>query len=134
MQVKKITAKIRDMVKISLMENGDERIWYNNIELPDEIKALEMKDFHFNTLVDGKIEFQIHFELGVLPKVLPEKKARWHRTAKTIQEENSPRAPVSEPKSVASDQYKITELKATSKPTSQKPKKKAITPTVVCQY
>ena len=81
MQVKKITAKIRDMVKVSLMENGDERAWYNNIEMPDAIKELEMKDFHFHTLMDGKIEFQIHFEQGILPKDFPEKKARKHRNA-----------------------------------------------------
>lgn len=83
MQVKKITAKIRDMVKVSLMENGDERAWYNNIEMPDEIKDLEMKDFRFNVLMDGKIEFQIIFEPGILPNTFPEKKARKRRTSPT---------------------------------------------------
>ena len=81
MQVKKITAKIRDMVKVSLMENDDERAWYNNIEMPDEIKELEMKDFGFRTMQDGKIEFQITFEPGILPKTFPEKKARKRRNA-----------------------------------------------------
>ena len=82
MQVKKITAKLRDMVRISLMEDGNERTWYNNIEIPEEIKVLEMKDFHFNTLTDGKIEFAIYFEPGTLPKVFPEKRERKRRAEK----------------------------------------------------
>lgn len=84
MQVKKITAKIRDMVKVNLMENGMERAWYNNIEMPEEIKTLEMKDFAFNILPDGKIEFDIQFAPGVLPQVFPLKKARNHRSAKAM--------------------------------------------------
>lgn len=98
MQVKKITAKIRDMVRVSLMENGDERAWYNNIEMPDAIKELEMKDFRFNVLMDGKIEFQIIFEEGVLPKVFPEKKGRNHRAAMVADTPAATPAPIPEAK------------------------------------
>lgn len=67
---------------------------YKNIELPDAIKAVEMLDFHFNTHMDGKITFEIHFEEGVLPEVFPEARARVSRTAKTA-------APVAEPEAEA---------------------------------
>ncbi|MDL2318563.1 hypothetical protein LJC74_05755 [Eubacteriales bacterium OttesenSCG-928-A19] len=82
MQVKKITAKIRDMVMVSLMESGDERHRYYNIELPDAIKELEMKEFDFHISADGKIDFQITFDQGILPKVFPEPKARKKRGEK----------------------------------------------------
>ena len=38
-----------------------------NIELPDELKEVEMTDFHFNVHMDGKIIFEIHYEEGTLP-------------------------------------------------------------------
>lgn len=103
MQVKKITAKIRDMVRVNLMENDIERAWYHNIELPDAIKELEMKDFGFQTLVGDKIEFQIFFEPGVLPKDFPEKKARNHRKAKADESKAAVPAPEAKPEAPAQD-------------------------------
>ena len=55
MKTGKITAKLRDMVPVCFMVNGEERKRYANIEIPDEVKELDMLDFHFNTHMDGKI-------------------------------------------------------------------------------
>ena len=48
MKTGKITAKLRDAVPVCLMVNGEEVKRYKNIELPDELKEVEMTDFHFN--------------------------------------------------------------------------------------
>lgn len=45
MKAGKIMAKIRDAVKVRLMEDGKERMMYRNIDLPDAIKELEVMDF-----------------------------------------------------------------------------------------
>lgn len=54
MKTGKITAKLRDAVPVCLMVNGKEVKRYKNIELPDELKEVEMTDFHFNVHMDGK--------------------------------------------------------------------------------
>ena len=82
MKTGKITAKLRDAVPVCLMVNGEEVMRYKNIELPDEIKDVEMLDFHFNVPLDGKITFEIHFAEGVLPEVFPEARTRVSRAAK----------------------------------------------------
>lgn len=82
MKTGKITAKLRDAVPVCLMVNGKEVMRYKNIELPDEIKEMEMLDFHFNVPLDGKITFEIHFAEGVLPEVFPEARTRVSRAAK----------------------------------------------------
>ena len=41
MKTGKITAKLRDAVPVCLMVNGEEVKRYKNIELPDELKAVE---------------------------------------------------------------------------------------------
>ena len=82
MKTGKITAKLRDAVPVCLMVNGKEVKRYKNIELPDELKEVEMTDFHFNVHMDGKITFEIHYEEGVLPKVFPEARTRVSRAAK----------------------------------------------------
>ena len=82
MKTGKITAKLRDAVPVCLMVNGEEVKRYKNIELPDELKEVEMTDFHFNVHMDGKITFEIHYEPGVLPEVFPEARTRVSRTAK----------------------------------------------------
>lgn len=66
MKTGKITAKLRDAVPVCLMVNGEEVKRYKNIELPDELKEVEMTDFHFNVHMDGKITFEIHYEEGSL--------------------------------------------------------------------
>ena len=82
MKTGKITAKLRDAVPVCLMVNGEEVKRYKNIELPDELKEVEMTDFHFNVHMDGKITFEIHYEEGTLPEVFPEARTRVSRTAK----------------------------------------------------
>lgn len=82
MKTGKITAKLRDAVPAFLMVNGEEVKRYKNIELPDELKEVEMTDFHFNVHMDGKITFEIHYEEGVLPEVFPEARTRVSRAAK----------------------------------------------------
>ena len=82
MKTGKITAKLRDAVLVCLMVNGEEVKRYKNIELPDELKEVEMTDFHFNVHMDGKITFEIHYEEGVLPEVFPEARTRVSRAAK----------------------------------------------------
>ena len=82
MKTGKITAKLRDAVPVCLMVNGEEVKRYKNIELPDELKEVEMTDFHFNVHMDGKITFEIHYEEGVLPEIFPEARIRVSRAAK----------------------------------------------------
>ena len=82
MKTGKITAKLRDAVPVCLMVNGEEVKRYKNIELPDELKEVEMTDFHFNVHMDGKITFEIHYEEGVLPEVFPEARTRVSRATK----------------------------------------------------
>ena len=82
MKTGKITAKLRDAVPVCLMVNGEEVKRYENVELPDELKEVEMTDFHFNVHMDGKITFEIHYEEGALPEVFPEARTRVSRAAK----------------------------------------------------
>ena len=70
MKAGKITAKLRDAVPVCFMEDGKEVKRYQNIEIPDSLKELEMLDFHFNVHIDGKITFEIHFEKGALSQSL----------------------------------------------------------------
>ena len=89
MKTGKITAKLRDAVPVCLMVNGKEVKRYKNIELPDELKEMEMTDFHFNVHMDGKITFEIHYEEGVLPEVFPEARTRVSRAAKAAAQEST---------------------------------------------
>ena len=82
MKTGKITAKLRDAVPVCLMVNGEEVMRYKNIELPDEIKNVEMLDFQFNRHMDGKITFEIQYEESVLPETFPEARTRVSRAAK----------------------------------------------------
>ena len=50
-----ITAKLRDAVPVCFYENGSEVTRYRNIDIPDSLKELEIKDFAFNIAQDGKI-------------------------------------------------------------------------------
>lgn len=83
MKAGKITAKIRDAVKVRLMEDGKERMMYRNIDLPDAIKELEIMDFGFDTHLDGKIDFMLHFDKGILPEVFPAIREKGTRKPKT---------------------------------------------------
>lgn len=82
MKTGKITAKLRDAVPVCLIVEGKEVKRYKNIELPDAIKEIEMRDFHFYIPQDGRITFQIHYEKGALPDVFPAPKAKMTRAEK----------------------------------------------------
>ena len=71
MNAGKITAKLRDAVPVCLYAEGEEKARYKNIELPDSIKALEIRDFHFDIDAAGWISFRLHFDQGILPEELP---------------------------------------------------------------
>ena len=71
MNAGKITAKLRDAVPVCLYAEGEEKARYKNIELPDSIKALEIRDFHFDIDAAGWISFRLHFDQGILPDELP---------------------------------------------------------------
>lgn len=96
MKTGRITAKLRDAVPVCLMVEGKEVKRYKNIELPDMLKEIEMTDFHFNVLMDGKITFEIHYEPGVLPEVFPEARTRVTRAAKAAAKIEREAAPVNE--------------------------------------
>lgn len=98
MKTGKITAKLRDAVPVCLMVEDAEVMRYKNIELPDALKEIEMKDFHFNVHMDGKITFEIHYEEGALPEAFPEPRGRKARAAKAeAQAEETTREPTEEP-------------------------------------
>jgi len=82
MKATKITAKIRDAVPVCLYCQGEEQGRFRNIELPDEIKALEIMDFHFDIDATGWISFHLHFEPGILPEELPEPRPQLTREQK----------------------------------------------------
>lgn len=103
MKTGKITAKLRDAVPVCLIVEGKEVKRYKNIELPDKIKEIDMKDFHFYIPMDGKITFQIHYEKGALPTEFPAPRAKITRAEKAAakaakassnQTEPAPEAPV----------------------------------------
>jgi hypothetical protein len=69
--VGKIIAKLRNTVPVCLMENGKETKRYKNIEFPDELKTTDASAFGFVITADGKIEFHLCFDEGVLPEEFP---------------------------------------------------------------
>ena len=120
MKTGKITAKLRDAVPVCLMVNGEEVKRYKNIELPDELKEVEMTDFHFNVHMDGKITFEIHYEEGALPEIFPEARTRVSRaakaTAKAITQESAEimvaEAIEPEPEAAAEESQRADEIPA----------------------
>lgn len=100
-----ITAKLRDAVHVSFMVNGDEVIWYKNIEIPKALKEYPVLRFGFRILAGGKLEFQLHFEEGVLPKEFPAKRERQHRKPKGEVALASAKGVALEPKTVPIAQY-----------------------------
>ena len=72
MKAAKITAKLRDAVPVCIYAEGEEIQRYKNIELPDEIKALEIMDFRFDIDATGWISFHLYFDQGILPEEMPE--------------------------------------------------------------
>ena len=82
MKAAKITAKIRDAVPVCIYAEGEEKARFKNIELPDEIKALEIQDFGFDIDAAGWISFRLYFEPGILPAELPEPRPQLTREQK----------------------------------------------------
>ena len=126
MKAGKITAKLRDAVPVRFMADGEEVKRYRNIDIPDSLKELEMRDFQFDVPVDEKISFQLFFDEGILPELWPEPRAKMTRTEKAVAKataaaeptEEIPEAPavivnidaaisVDEVKSAASDSMEI---------------------------
>ena len=82
MQAKTITAKLRDAVPVRFMESGEEKARYKNIDIPDSLKELEIRDFAFDVVTDGKITFQLFFDEGILPTEFPAAREKVTRAAK----------------------------------------------------
>ncbi|MGS0763063.1 hypothetical protein [Syntrophomonas curvata] len=70
MKAGKITAKLRDAVQNCFMVDGKGVKRYKNIELPDELEELEIKDFKFHVPQDEKFVFHLIFDEGVLPEII----------------------------------------------------------------
>ena len=88
MEMGKLTAKLRDAVPVCLLVEGKEIKRYKNIEIPDELKKLEYRDFKFDVPLNGAITFKIMFEPGVLPEEFPQTRER--RTRRPIPQGTEP--------------------------------------------
>ena len=71
MQAGKITAKLRDAVPVCFFEGDEECARYKSIEIPDELKDLEIIACGFEESADGRITFRLTFAQGVLPEEFP---------------------------------------------------------------
>lgn len=82
LKVRTITAKLRDAVIISLNDESGELGRFKNIELPDALRELLVDDYQFSKTIDGKLEFELYFKPGVLPKEMPEPRPKVTREEK----------------------------------------------------
>lgn len=82
LKVRTITAKLRDAVIISLNEDIGEMARFKNIELPEALRGLPVEDYQFTKTIDGKLEFELYFKPGVLPKEMPEPRPKVTREEK----------------------------------------------------
>ena len=82
LKVRTITAKLRDAVIISLNEDIGEIARFKNIELPEALRDLSVEDYQFTKTIDGKLEFELYFRPGVLPKEMPEPRPKVTREEK----------------------------------------------------
>jgi len=53
MKAGQITAKLRDAVPVHFFEDGEDRIQYRNIDIPDSLKTLEIMDFAFDIAAEA---------------------------------------------------------------------------------
>ena len=109
MKAAKITAKLRDAVPVCLYAEGDEKARYKNIELPDEIKALEIMDFRFDIDATGWISFHLYFDQGILPDEFPEPKPPVTREAKRAAKAARTEQPGADTWSEAANEYNAPE-------------------------
>ncbi|MEA5014246.1 MAG: hypothetical protein VB099_06770 [Candidatus Limiplasma sp.] len=97
LKVRTITAKLRDAVIISLNEDIGEIARFKNIELPEALRDLPVEDYQFTKTIDGKLEFELYFRPGILPKEMPEPRPKVTReekaAAKKAMEEEKAEAP-----------------------------------------
>ncbi len=82
LRVRAITAKLRDAVIISLNEEGGEMARFKNIELPEALRDLPVEDYQFTKTIEGRLEFELYFKEGVLPKQMPEARQKATRADK----------------------------------------------------
>ncbi len=82
LKVRTITAKLRDAVIISLNEDIGEMARFKNIELPEALRDLPVEDYQFTKTIDGKLEFELYFKPGMLPKEMPEPRPKVTREEK----------------------------------------------------
>jgi hypothetical protein len=80
MKAGQITAKLRDAVPVHFFEDGEDRIHYRNIDIPESLKTLEIMDFGFDISAEGKITFRVHFDNGILPAIFPPIREKMTRT------------------------------------------------------
>lgn len=96
MEMGKLTAKLRDAVPVCFLVEGKEIKRYKNIEIPDELKVLEYKDFKFDVPLNGAITFKIMFEPGVLPEEFPHTRERKTRKPLAQEAQTQEAAPTAE--------------------------------------
>lgn len=124
MKAGKITAKLRDAVLVCFMVDDTEVKRYKNIELPEELKELEIRDFHFDIPLDGKIAFQLIFDKGIPPEAFQTERPRItheeKRAAKAAAQVNGVSAP--EPPSLPAKRCKA-DKKVKDTVTSETPAK-----------
>ncbi len=108
MKTGKITAKVRDAVMVCFIVEGKEIHRYKNIELPDELKQIDLKRYELKEHLDGKIALDITYEKGVLPETFPKPKNKVTRAEKAAAkaalikaEPQKPAAPKKEPQKPA---------------------------------
>jgi len=82
MKAGKITAKLRDAVPVRFMVEGAEVTRCRNIDIPDNLKELEIRGFAFDVVTDNKITFQLFFDEGVLPEEFPAIREKMTRAEK----------------------------------------------------
>lgn|SRR5574344_1330512 len=135
MKAGKITAKLRDAVPVCFIVEGKEVKRYKNIELPDELKELEIKDFTFHVPQDEKIVFHLIFDNGVLAEIFPAERPKKTRAAKAAVQaapkpELATKPVIGEVKSTAPVAAPKTGTTPVSKPTAlpAKPEVKAADP------
>ena len=117
MECGKLTAKLRDAVPACFIENGKEIKRFKNIEIPDELKELEIKDFKFHVPQDEKIVFHLIFDKGVLPEVFPTERPKMTRATKAAEKATTQQAT---PKPEAAVKLITGEVKPTAPATAPK--------------
>ena len=97
MRMGKRTAKRRDAVPVCFVVEGKEIKRYRNIEIPDDLKKLEYRDFKFDVSPHDAIAFKIMFAPSVLPEIFPQAGEQGTRKAmpqEAVPQEEQPAEPL----------------------------------------